>query len=164
MVAVDYPQIGAGDFEPPGTATVFDAHTGGLIAGFTSPGQSGAAPVSPGAALSPDGGFLFGGLLGLAPAPPGGNQAIYQVGAQGMLALNLENAGLAPLASQADDPAPADPWSPDGIHLLAGARDIYACDACGSLVQLQRAARDRAAWLKPLSTAQDRPPSASPYS
>ena len=164
VVAVDYPQIGAGDFEPPGTATVFDAHTGGLIAGFTSPGQSGAAPVSPGAALSPDGGFLFAGLLGLAPAPSGGNQAIYQVGAQGMLALNLQNAGLAPLASQADDPTPADPWSPDGIHLLAGARDIYACDACGSLVQLQRAARDRAAWLKPLSTAQDRPPSTNPYS
>ena len=104
-----------------------------------------------GVALSPNGGFLFGGVVGFSPTPPGGIQAVYQVGSHGTLALVLDNAGLAPLGSTYDDPVPADPWAPDGIHLLAGARGIYACDACGSVPQLQGAAERRAGWARPLS-------------
>jgi hypothetical protein len=101
--------------------------------------------------------------IGLAPTPPAGKQAVFQVGGQGTLGLNLENAGLASLATAEDVPVPEDPWSPDGIDLLAGARGIYTCDACGSVSQLQDAAARRTAWQQPLSVANDMPPRTNPY-
>lgn len=162
LVAADYPQPGAGDAEPPGTAAVFDSQSGQLVAAFQSPGPLGAA-VNPGVALSPNGGFLFSGVTGFSPRPPGGIQAVYQVGAQGTLGVDLENAGFAPLGTTVDDPVPADPWSPDGLHLLVGARGIYACDACGSVPQLQGAAQRRAGWARALSVASDMVPRGAPY-
>lgn len=161
LLAVDYPQIGAGDSLPPGTATLFDSRTGRILDAFQSPGPLGAS-VNPGVALSPSGAYLFGGVVGFSPTPPGGIQAVYPVQGHGAAVLDLENAGLAPMASPQDDPAPADPWSPDGIHLLAGSRGVYACDACGSVQQLQGAAERRTGWSRPLSIADDLVPHGGP--
>jgi WD40 repeat protein len=160
LLAVDFPQPGVGDSLPPGTATLFDSHSGQIVDAFQSPGPLGAA-VSPGVALSPSGGYIFGGVVGFSPTPPGGVQAVYPVQSHGT-ALDLENAGLAPLASPQDDPVPADPWSPDGLHLLAGSRGIYVCDSCGSLPQLQGAAERRTGWSHPLSIADDLVPRGGP--
>jgi|GEM_PF-2234704 len=162
LLAVDFPQIGAGDFQPPGVATVFNPATGAVIAGFQSPARALPA-VNPGAALSPDGSFLFAGLLGLSPTPPGGDQAVYEVAGENTLALNLPGVGLPPLSTVFDAPVAAEPWSPDGVDLLAGPKGIYTCDACGSLAQLQDAAARRAAWQQPLSVTHDNPSSSNPY-
>jgi WD40 repeat protein len=161
LLAVDYPQIGAGDSLPPGTATLFDSRSGQIVDAFQSPGPLGAA-VSPGMALSPNGDYVFGGAVGFSPTPPGGIQAVYPVKGHGTPALDLENAGLAPFASPQDDPVPADPWSPDGLHLLVGSRGVYACDACGSVPQLQGAAERRTGWSHPLSAADDLVPRGGP--
>jgi WD40 repeat protein len=162
LLAVDYPAIGAGDAEPAGTAAVFNSRSGQIVQGLQSPGPLGAA-ANPGVGLSPDGNFLFSGVLGFAPVPPGGHQAAYQVGGQESLVVDLENAGLAPMATTYNDPAPANPWSPDGVHLLVGSRGIYACPACGSVPQLQGAAKLHTGWSRPLSAADDAAPERAPY-
>jgi hypothetical protein len=55
-------------------------------------------------------------------------------------------------------------WAADGIHLLTGAPSIYACDACGSLTQMQSIAQLRLAWAVPLTPGRDYPPSGNAFS
>jgi WD40 repeat protein len=157
LLAVDWPQTGSGG-NAAGAGLVLDAATGRVVARYNSPPPY-TAPINPGAALSPDGSFLFAGPLGLAPAAPGGIAAAYQVSGGETLA-GLQSAG-SPFTSPYS-PFPAQPWAPDGTGLLAG-NARYACDACGSLAELQAAAASRIAWARPLSAGSDHPPATSPY-
>lgn len=158
LLAVNFPQSGT-DANAPAAAGVFDANTGAELATYTSPSPA-SAPVNPGAALSPDGGFLLAGADGVAPAPPGGIEDVYQV-ASGALVAGL--AGVTASVPQAYSASPADPWSPAGNEVLIG-NSLYACDGCAPLSVLQHEAVNRAAWSRPLSAADDRPPPGSPYS
>jgi hypothetical protein len=158
LLAANFTQAGS-DANAPAAAAVFNANTGAELATYTSPSPA-AAPVNPGAALSPDGGFLLAGTDGLAPAPPGGTEDVYQV-ASGALIAGL--AGVTASAPQAYSTSPADPWSPTGNEILVGNK-LYACDGCAQLSILQHEAANRAAWSRPLSAADDRPPPGSPYS
>jgi len=145
LLATDWPTTSAG-FDATGTASVLDFGTGPVIASYQSP-QPYAPPINPGAALSPDGRYLFSGALGVAPAPPGGTVAVYQVrGGQMMASLRAVQVPH----FTADAEFPAQPWSPDGTELIVG-RSIYRCDACLPLAQLQAAATARFAWSAPLS-------------
>jgi WD40 repeat protein len=161
LLAVNFPQIGAGGFEPPGTATVLDVGSGRILSTFRSPGSLGAS-INPGAALSHDGSYLFGGVLGLAPHPPGGAPAVFQV-LSGQTMVNLQSVSPAAPASVFSTPLPAQPWAPDGIGLLTGGPAVYGCASCGTLRQLQAAAERRLAWHAPLSAANDKPPPGDPY-
>jgi hypothetical protein len=148
----------AGDSEDPITAEVFSS-SGTPVASYQSPDMSEGA-IDPGASLSPSGGALLAGSSGLAPSTTNGN-AVYE-SATGEELLGLPNAALA--ADQVYDwPAPSDAWAPNGIDVLAGGNAVYACDACGSLAQMQEAAQTRLAWEAPLSAAHDVPPGESPY-
>jgi WD40 repeat protein len=158
FLAVDYPQAGSG-VNPSGSAEVLEASTGEEIAAYSSPGPI-VTPVNPGAALSPNGSFLFAGTLGLAPSPPGGAEGVYQV-SSGELMDGL--AGVMPPGPVSYASSPAEPWSPSGNEVLIG-NAIYACDACGSLHQMQVEAASRMAWSEPLSASDDDPPSSDPYS
>ena len=157
LLATDWPATSAG-FDATGTASVLDFGTGRVIASYQSP-QPYAPPINPGAALSPDGLYLFSGALGVAPAPPGGTVAVYQV-ASGQMMASLRAVQVPQF--NADAEFPAQPWSPDGTELVVG-NSIYRCDACLPLAQLQTAAEARIAWSAPLSAGSDRPPATSPY-
>jgi WD40 repeat protein len=157
LLAADWPTTSAG-FDAIGTASVLDFGTGRVIASYQSP-QPNPPPINPGAALSPDGLYLFSGALGLAPAPPGGTVAVYQV-AGGQMMASLRAVRVPHVT--ADPEFPAQPWSPDGTELVIG-NSIYRCDACLPLAQLQAAAAARIAWSAPLSAGSDHPPAASPY-
>ena len=157
LLAVDWPQAGTGG-NPAGAGAVLDAATGRIVGRYNSPAPF-LAPVNPGAALSPNGSFLFAGALGLAPTAPGGIAAVYQV-SSGETMENLQ-AATEPTTSFYRS-LPAQPWGPDGAELLAG-NALYACDACGSLAKLQAAAASRIAWAQPLSAASDHPPATDPY-
>jgi hypothetical protein len=156
LVAVNFP-IG-GNFTPPAAAAVFRASDGSVLDRYESP-STGAAR-QPGASLSPNGAFLLTGVLGLAPSPPGGDVAIYEV-AGGRPVLDLRNA-TRPGFDRYDAPVPFDAWSPDGRQVLVGSA-VYSCPACGSLSDMQAVARTRIAWSKPLSSANDAPPPGDPF-
>ena len=169
LVAVDYPVFTATDLAPPVTATIFSA-AGRLLHTWSSP--AGALALDPGAAFDPSGEDLLAGPLGLAPAPPGGSNAVYEL-ADGQSLTSLPNAVI-PAASLGGPPLPAQdyafawpalaqPWAPDGTEVLAGADAIYRCAACGTLPQLQQAAQLRLRWARPLSAGHDVPPSGSPF-
>jgi WD40 repeat protein len=176
FLAVDYPQAGQwGSVAPKGglsflgfylrspgagAGVVLDAARGRDIAAYTTPLITN-APVNPGAALSPNGSFLLAGALGLAPSPPGGVEAVYQV-SSGEVMASLDAATQATAALWYES-SPAQPWSPAGNDVLIG-NAIYACDACGSLHQMQMDAAARLAWAQPLSATDDHPPSTDPYS
>jgi WD40 repeat protein len=156
LVAVNYP-IG-GNFAPPAAAAVFRSSDGAVLDRYESPSTG---PVDqPGSALSPDGAFLLTGVLGLAPSPPGGETAIYEV-ASGRMVLDLRNA-VRPHANRDDAAAPFEAWSPNGRDVLVGS-SIYACHACGSVKDLQDVARTRVAWSTPLSSTKVRPPPGDPF-
>ena len=157
LLAVDWPQAGSG-VNPPGAAAVLDLATGHVVASYRSPAPL-QAPINPGAALSPDGAFLFAGALGLAPSSPGGTAAAYQI-SSGQVMENFQ-AAVEP-ASRSYSLLPAQPWAPDGAEVLVG-NTLYGCDACGSLAELQAAAASRIAWEQPLSQASDHPPATDPY-
>jgi WD40 repeat protein len=157
LLATDWPATSA-MFDASGTASVLDFGTGRVIARYQSP-QPYSPPINPGAALSPDGRYLYAGALGVAPTPPGGTVAIYQV-ASGQMMTNLSAVQVPD--TDADPEFPAQPWSPDGAQLVVG-NSIYRCDACLPLTQLQAAATIRIAWSAPLSVGSDHPPTASPY-
>jgi hypothetical protein len=158
MLAVDFPQIGEGDVQPPATATVYSGLSvaDAPEATFVTE-NSRVPPINPGAALSPDGTFILSGVSGLAPAPPGGIEAVYQV-VGGQLLADLQSVPADP----GDNASPSDPWSPSGVSVLVG-DGIYPCDACGTLAQMQATARVRLAWLQPLSVAHPNPPAGDPY-
>jgi len=159
LLAVDYPQAVDQFNGGEGAAEVLNASTGAVVARYASPPTLGAAPINPGAALSPNGGYLFAGSLGLAPSPPGGTEAAYQISSRDLME-SLQSV-VAPLEG-AYVQLPAQPWSPDGAQVLVG-NAIYSTDACGSLAELEAAASARLAWSQPLSAADDHPPAASPY-
>jgi WD40 repeat protein len=157
LLAVDWPQTGT-DINAPGNAEVLNPASGQVIAAYNSPVPE-VAPVNPGAALDPGGNFLFTGTLGLAPSPPGGTEATYQ------LSTSQSMTGLAAATRPTTIPypeSPAQPWSPDQAEIIAG-NALYPCDACGPLPELQTAAASRIAWAQPLSTNADRPPTTDPY-
>lgn len=157
LVAVDYPEIVSG-VTPPPAGEVLDASTGRVLATYSSP--EGVAPdINPGAALSADGSFLLAGANGLAPTPPGGTEAAYQV-SSGQAMATLPAAGLATVPAYSE--SPAQPWSPDDTQVIAGSA-IYSCDACGLASTLETAAASRLAWSQPLSQASDHPPLTTPY-
>jgi WD40 repeat protein len=157
LLAVDWPQTGSGA-NAAGTAAVLDAAAGHIVARYNSPAPF-TAPINPGAALSPDGSFLFAGALGLAPTAPGGIAAAYQV-SSGETMENLQSSSQ-PTTSQYSQ-FPAQPWAPDGAELLIG-NALYACNACGSLAELQAAAASKISWARPLSASSDHPPATNPY-
>jgi WD40 repeat protein len=162
VLAVNYAQPNAGFAEPPGTALVLDARTGGVMEVLSTGATGGAAgpEVNPAAALSPAGGYVLGGEEGFAPlSMAAGDEAIYDLRDSDQLA-DLRNAvaQAPPVVNQVSNLVPVDAWAPDGIRVLTGAPAIYPCDACGSLAQLQAAARLRAGWSKVLTPARDHPP------
>jgi WD40 repeat protein len=158
FLAADWPQAGTGT-NPPGSAVVLDAATGRELATLLSPATSGVAPVNPGAALNSNGSLLFAGALGLAPAAPGGTEAVWQLSTGEDLA-GLQGVSVPAASSYAT--SPAEPWSPSGTRLIVGDA-VYACDACGSLSQLEAVAQSRLAWGRALSAGADHPPSSNPY-
>jgi WD40 repeat protein len=160
LVAVDYPIYTATDSEAPATGEVLSAR-GATIGVFQSPDVRNGA-IDPGAALSPNGEALLAGVLPLSPGSSGRDDAIYQ-GSTGELLLGLQTADLPQRSSYVDWPSVAQPWAPNGIDLLAGDAAIYACDACGSVAQMEQAAQTRLAWQRPLSVAHDVPPGGNPY-
>jgi WD40 repeat protein len=157
LLAVDWP-VTVTQPNPPAYGEVINEATGQVVATYRSPAPF-LSPIDPGAALSPDGSFMFAGSLGLAPAPPGGVAAAYQ-NSSGQNMANLPAADQSPVNSYSL--FPAQPWSPDGSELLAG-NAIYACDACGSLHEIQAAAVSRIAWSRPLSSSSDHAPRTNPY-
>jgi WD40 repeat protein len=157
LLAVDWPQVGSG-VNAAGAAAVLNSATGHVVATYRSPAPL-QAPIDPGAALSADGNFVFAGALGLAPSAPAGIEAAYQV-SSGQIMTDLQAAAQSPSASYSE--FPAQPWSPDGIHIVAG-NAIYVCDSCGPLAALQASATARIAWSQPLAEGSDHPPSTSPY-
>lgn len=161
LLAVDWPATGAhGPFSPV-NGEVIAGSTGQVLATYTTNNQSNPS-ITPGAALSPDGEFIVAGADGIAPTPPGGANAAYQVSSgQTMTGLQAATATQSALYSYAD--SPASPWSPAGTEVLIGT-GIYACDACADLTALEDAAASRLAWSRPLSASADQPPATSPYS
>ena len=157
LLAVDQP-VTVTQPNPPGDGEVINAATGQVVATYRSRAPF-LSPIDPGAALSPNGSFMFAGSLGLAPAPPGGMEAAYEI-SSGQNMVNLSAADESAVNSYSL--FPAQPWSPDGTELLAGTA-IYACDACGSLHEIQAAAASRIAWSQPLSLSADHPPRTNPY-
>jgi WD40 repeat protein len=162
LLAATYPQAGTG-ISGPATAILLDIKTGRQLASYQAPSSPG-LPINPGLALSPDGQFIFTGVLGLAPAPPGGAAAVYQAaGGPAMAGMQAAFIGVSFDSYSDYSSAPAKPWSPDDGHLIAGG-NVYACDACLPLTQLQAVATARIAWSAPLSETSGRPPAMSPYS
>ena len=151
LLAVDWPTIGAHGPFPPVEGEVIAGSTGHLLAMYTA--NQAQPSISPGAALSPDGGFILAGADGIAPTPPGGLNAAYQV-SSGQMMTGLQSATQPASYSYAE--SPASPWSPDATKVLIGTA-IYACDACGTPPALQAAAASRLAWSTPLSASR-RPP------
>ena len=142
LLAVDWPQAGTGT-NPPGAAEVLD-FGGNVIAGYQSP-ELPAPSLNPGAALSPDGQFLYSGSRGLAPAPPGGTLAVYRV-FDGAVMRSLRIAATS--VSSYTDQFPVQPWSPSGSEIIVGS-SLYACDACQPLPAIQSAAAARVALSAP---------------
>jgi hypothetical protein len=159
LLAVDWPQAGTG-VNGTGNGAVLGFATGQVSASYSSPPPADpGAPIVPGAGLSPDGSFLYAGSLGLAPTPPGGSPAVYQVdGGQPMTGLPTFLAS----GSAGYSEFPAQPWSPDGTMILAG-NGVYRCDACQALPGLQATATSRDKWSTPLSVGSDHPPATGPY-
>jgi len=157
LLAVDWPTIGAHGPFPPIDGEVIAGSTGQVLATYTA--NQAQPSISPGAALSPDGGFLLAGADGIAPTPPGGLNATYQV-SSGQTMASLQSAAQPALYSYAE--SPASPWSPDGTKILIGTA-IYTCDACGAPAALQATGASRLAWSNPLSASADHPPATSPY-
>ena len=165
VVAANYPRIGAGSAKPAATAFILSARTGSIVTTFDSPAQ-GFPPVNPGVALSPNGNDVLGGVEGFAPATAlAGSDAVYDIRTGDELS-NLQNAlsNAPPIAPGTANIIPLSAWASDGIHLLTGAPNLYACDACGSLAQMQEAATLRLAWATPLTPAHDVPPSNNSFS
>jgi WD40 repeat protein len=160
LLAATYPQAGTG-VSRPAAAILLDIKTGRQLAAYQAPSSPG-LPINPGLALSPDGQYVFTGVLGLSPAPPGGAAAAYQVSSEAAMT-NVQAAfnGVSFDSYSDYSTAPAQPWSPDDGYLIAGG-NIYACDACLPLAQLQAAAATRIAWSAPLSTTSGHPPATSP--
>jgi WD40 repeat protein len=168
VLATNYPQRSSGLAEPPGTAVVLSATTGGLLSRLNSPAAETIGPtVNPGISISPDGGFILAGVAGFAPAAvaPTGDDAVYDLAHEEM-AMDLQGTvpQIPPVINQVPNLTAVDPWAPDGVRLLTGAPAVYACDACGNLTQLQTAATTRLAWTPPLSPGHDNPPNANAFS
>lgn len=159
LLATDFPYYTAGDARAPVTAAVLSA-SGSPVASYQSTDVAQGA-IEPGDALAPGGDFLLGGAMDLGLGSAASADAVYQV-STGEQLLGLGSADQALGGNGYDWPTPMQPWAANGINVLAG-EAIYACDACGSLAQMQQAARIRIAWLRPLSVAHDQVPPGDPY-
>ena len=165
VLAADYPQRSAGFEAPAGTAVLLSSQPGGQEDLLRSDaGEIEGAAINPGLAVSPDGQFVASGVGGFAPVPAAaGNDAIYSL-TDPRTYLNLQNSlSEVPVVAEGEDLAPVDPWAPDGVHLIDGAPAVYACDACGSLAQLQAAAALRLAWAETLTQHSDHPASSNAF-
>ena len=158
FLAADLPEVVSGPL-PPGDGEVLDSASGKVLATYTSPENPGGI-VYPDATLSADGGFLLAGITGLAPVPPGGFEAAYQV-STGQTMADLQAATEQTIGPYSE--YPLRPWAPDGSEVLSGTA-IYACDACGNTSALMASATSRIAWSRPLSATSEHPPATSPYS
>jgi WD40 repeat protein len=165
VVAVNFPQNATGDAEPPGTAMIMETATGRVVTTLGSPGQV-VPPVNPGVAVSPDGNYALGGTEGFAPlSAEAGSEAVYDLpGGQELVNLQNTQKQAPPDNPGAANMVPFSAWAADGIHLLTGGPAVYSCDSCGSLSQMQSAARLRLAWAVPLTTQHDHPPSGNAFS
>jgi WD40 repeat protein len=165
LLAANYPELGTGDSKPQGSALVLS--TGGRqVAALTSPAQV-SHSLNPGVALSPDGGFVLGGIEGFAPGTsvPGGEAVYLLEGDQQVLNLQGTTVGAPPtLVTGVSDFVPFTAWAHDGVRVLTGATAVYNCDACGPLARLESAAVARLAWGIPLTPARDHPPDENSFS
>ena len=157
LLAINLPSSADGSTRLPVTAEVLDVRTRRPIAQFRSPAVFVGSPRS-GASLSPYGNALLAGLMGLAPTSANGHEAIYDVG-DGETSLNLQSIEL----PQTFTPFPVNPWSSEGIHVLAGNGAIYACDACGSAAQMLSNAESHISWFQPIPLQSGRRGQGSPY-
>jgi WD40 repeat protein len=159
LLATTFPFHGAGDSRAAATTDVISS-LGAVLASWAGAEIDGA--IDPGVAPDPRGDALTAGVLGVAPGSTDGSNAVYEV-ANGERLLNLETAALTSSGDYFSWASAPQPWAPNGTDVLAGTGAIYACAACGSLAQLQQAAKTRLKWLAPLSAANDKPPSGNPY-
>ncbi len=161
LLAVNYPQIQAGDSSPPGIGVLINVSTGTVKSRLSSPAQS-IPPFEPGLDVSDDGQFVLTGIEGFAPAgQQQGEDAVYDAATGDKLA-DLSEA--APPVSQAGLPgnlAVENAWSPTGTRLVTASTGIYPCDACGSLADMQAQAKLRIAWETPIEP-HSTPPTGNP--
>jgi WD40 repeat protein len=169
VLAANYPETGAGDTAWAGAGLVLAASSGKPVARLDTSAREIEGPaIDPGVAFSPDGDYILSGISGLAPVPAQpGDEAIYSLsGATAYLDLQNSVSAVPPAAGQTSNSVnltPVNPWAPDGVRVLTGAPAIYACDACGSLPEMQAAARLRLAWMNPLTPGGDHPPGGNAF-
>ena len=157
LLALNFPQPGAGDYEPPGVGVLIDVASGQVRSHLSSPARPD-PPYEPGVDVSPDGQFVLTGIEGFAPAgQPQGEDAVYDTTTGDKLA-DLSEAAPAVSQSGVTNLAVENAWSPSGTRLVTASTGIYPCDACGSLADLQAAAQLRIAWETPIAPHSAPPP------
>jgi WD40 repeat protein len=157
LLAMNYPQPLAADYQPPGVGVFIDVASGDVRSHLSSPAQS-EAPYEPGMDVSPDGQFVLSGIEGFAPAgQPRGEDAVYDTTTGDKLA-DLSEAAPAVSQTGVTNLAVENAWSPSGTRLVTASTGIYPCDACGSLADLQAAAQLRIAWETPIGPHSTSPP------
>jgi WD40 repeat protein len=160
LIAVDFPYYSASDSTASAIAEVLTT-SGTEVIAYQS-GELAQGAIAPGVALSPAGDAVVAGVLNVSPSADHNSNAVYEV-ASGQVLLNLATARIPATGDYYDWPSIAQPWAANGIDVIAGGAAVYACDACGSLAQLQATAQTRLAWKTPLSPAHDVPPPGDPY-
>ena len=157
LLALNFPQPGAGDYEPPGVGVVIDVATGAVQSHLSSPARPD-PPYEPGVDVSPDGQFVLTGIEGFAPAGQAqGEDAVYDT-TTGDKVADLSEAAPAVSQSGVTNLAVENAWSPSGTRLVTASTGIYPCDACGSLADLQAEAKLRIAWETPIAPHTAPPP------
>jgi WD40 repeat protein len=162
LLAVNYPQPQAGDYQPPGVALFVDTATGHVTDQLGAPSKPG-APYNPGLGVSDDGQYVLTGVEGFAPSGQAqGPDAVYSVSGGDKLADLSDIVGRVPVYGYVEPNLTVSrPWSPDHTRLVTGATGVFACDACGSLKQLQAIAAQRIAWRTAIGPS-DPPPAGHP--
>ncbi len=126
---------------------------------MSAPSQFG-VPYNPGIGVSDDGQYVLTGVEGF--APPGqaqGANAVYSLSGGAKLADLSNTIGHAPAYGYVEpNLAVSQAWSPDHTRLVTGAAGVFACDACGSLKQMQAIAAQRIAWRTAISPTGTPPP------
>jgi WD40 repeat protein len=162
LLAVNYPQPEAGDYQPPGVAMLISTASGQITGRLGAPSKPG-PPYNPGVGVSDDGQYVLTGVEGFAPSgQTQGPDAVYSVAGGAKLADLSNTVGRAPVSGYVEpNLAVSRAWSPDHTRVVTGATGVFACDACGSLKQLQAIAAQRIAWQTAIGSA-DTPPAGRP--